>query len=439
MGNQIFYQDQAVIMSRNIARREFFQQLVLGGAAWGGLPYLVPRGVLAAPGKPGVNDTVNIALVGAGVRARQIATNLPAACRIVAICDVELPKTHSLQRALNRRWNAYQDYRRLLEKETVEGVLFCNCDHNRILPAIHACQAGKDIYVEKPFSLYVTEGRALVRAVQHYGRICQTGTQARTIGTNQAALLLVRDGKLGKLKSIVCRNYGSLPAYQGGPAQPVPVGLNWDMWCGQTEMFPYNEAPHRRWSTFINYCGGGVTFLGAHAYDMIQCALGTDETGPAELWTTGPAGPGAPVRMKYAGGFEVSLEGDDKSTPFVGAIFTCEHGKIELNEHLFRSNPKVLAAQVPGMEKGEVGYRPGWMGTSHIANWIDCIKTRKRPHAYEEIGHRSATVCHLVNIAKRLGRRLQWDPAAERFVNDEEANRQLDRPRRKGFDLPTIG
>jgi hypothetical protein len=142
--------------------------------------------------------------------------------------------------------------------------------------------------------------------------------------------------------------------------------------------------------------------------------------------------------MKYADGFEVSLEGDEKSSPYVGAIFTGEKGKIELNEHLFRSNPKDLGQSVPPPETGEVGYRPGWMGKSHLANWMECVKTRNRPHAYEEIGHRSTTVCHLVNITKRLGRRLRWDPVAERFLGDEEANALLSRPRRKGYELPAL-
>jgi hypothetical protein len=143
--------------------------------------------------------------------------------------------------------------------------------------------------------------------------------------------------------------------------------------------------------------------LGAHAYDMIQCALGTDETGPVEIWTTNAADPNPPIRVKYANGFEVSLEGNKKNTPNVGAIFTCENGKIELNETVFRSNPKSLARQMPPPEQDEVGYRTGgWMGKSHITNWIECVKSRKRPNAYEEIGHRSATVCHLVNITKRL-------------------------------------
>ena len=212
-------------------------------------------------------------MIGAGVRASEITPNLPATCRIVAICNVELPKAESTKQKFQRDWKVYQDYRQLLDKESVEGVVLCNCDHNRILPAIHACQASKDIYVEKPFSLYVTEGRALVNAVRRYTRICQTGTQSRTIGTNQAALRMIREGKLGKLKTIVCRNYSSAGTYPGGPQQPIPSGLAWDNWCGQTELLPYNEAPHRHWSSFNNYCGGAVTLRLDHVTvaEALEC------------------------------------------------------------------------------------------------------------------------------------------------------------------------
>jgi predicted dehydrogenase len=424
-------------MSGKVARRDFLKCAGLGGAAVFGAPSLIPREVFGAADQPGANDIVNIAIVGMGVRGGQLAVNLPPTCRIVAVCDVDLDKAKAATKELNGAWNVYQDYRHILDKESIDGVIFSNCDHNRVRPAIHACQASKDVYVEKPFSLYVTEGRALVNAVRRYGRICQTGTQSRTIGTVQAALRMIREGRLGKLQSIVCRNYNTVTPYLGGPEQPIPAGLDWDMWCGQTTLFPYNAEPHRHWNLHSNYCGGIVTFVGAHTYDMVQCVLGTSATGPTEIWTTGPAGVNAPVRIKYANGFEVSLEGNEKSSPVVGGIFTCENGKIELERHLFRSNPKELAQQVPGPELHESGGRPGWMGASHLANWIDCIKTRKRPNADEETGHRSATVCHLINIAKQLGRRLHWDPAAERFLTDEEANAKLDRPRRKGYELPT--
>ncbi|MDZ7618620.1 MAG: Gfo/Idh/MocA family oxidoreductase, partial [Patescibacteria group bacterium] len=275
-------------MPERTTRRRFVNRIGIGGASLIGIPYLLPQ---RAIGSSGANDVVNIALIGSGVRARQLVANLPAGCRIVAVCDVELPKAEALKEEIGADWKTYQDYRQLLDKEPVDGTVHCECDHNRVLSAIRACQASKDVYVEKPFSLYVTEGRALVTAVRRYNRICQTGTQARTIGMNQAALRMIREGKLGKLKSIVCRNYPSRDFYRGGPSQPIPAGLDWDMWCGQTELFPYNKAPHRSWGQYLTYAGGLVTFLGAQAYDMIQGALGTDETWPVEIWTTGPAGP----------------------------------------------------------------------------------------------------------------------------------------------------
>ena len=197
-------------MLSGITRRRFLKHLGVGGTVLAGLPTLLPQSVFAEPGKPGANEVVNIALVGTGVRAWQIAANLPPTCRIVAVCDVELPEAQLATKQLDGTWKVYQNYRDILDKEPVDGIVFCNCDHNRILPAIHACQASKDIYVEKPFSLYVTEGRALVQAVGRYQRVCQTGTQSRTIGMNQAALRMIREGTLGKLKSIVCRNYPSV-------------------------------------------------------------------------------------------------------------------------------------------------------------------------------------------------------------------------------------
>ena len=306
-------------MNTHIAsRRGFLRRLALGSAAAAGLPYLLPRHVLGSPNAPGANERVNVALIGMGARGPQIATNFPALGQIVAVCDVDLEKAEIAKQKLKGTWKVYQDYRQILDREPVDGLVLCMCDHNRILPGIHACQAGKDIYVEKPFCLYVTEGRALVQAVRHYNRICQAGMQSRTIGTNQAALRMIREGKLGKLQSIVCRNYsGNLP-YPGGVKDPQPATIDWDKWCGQTKLIPFNKAlQHGGWGQYSNYCGGNVTFLGAHAYDMIQCALGTDTTGPVELWTTSSAGPAAKVRMKYANGFEVSLEAEEKASPFV--------------------------------------------------------------------------------------------------------------------------
>ena len=198
--------------------------------------------------KAGANEIVNIALVGRGVRAREITGNLPATCRIVAVCDVDLSKAESTKRELKRDWKVYQDYHDILDKEPVDGVVLCNCDHNRILPAIHACQASKDIYVEKPFSLYVTEGRALVSAVPPLQ--AHLPNRHAIANDRHESSGLANDPR-GQTRQAAIDRLPQLPvvgAYTGGPEQPIPAGLAWDKWCGQTELFPYNEAPHRHWA-----------------------------------------------------------------------------------------------------------------------------------------------------------------------------------------------
>jgi hypothetical protein len=142
--------------------------------------------------------------------------------------------------------------------------------------------------------------------------------------------------------------------------------------------------------------------------------------------------------MKYASGFEVSLEADDKASPVIGAIFVCENGKVEFDRNLLSTTIHDLRKSAPPAEADEVGSRPGWMGKSHLANWLECIKTRNRPNAYAETGHRTASICHLVNTVKQLARRLHWDPAVEQFVGDDQANALLSRPRRKGYELPAL-
>jgi hypothetical protein len=182
-----------------------------------------------------------------------------------------------------------------------------------------------------------------------------------------------------------------------------------------------------------------MTFLGAHAFDMVQYALGTDDTGPVELWPV-EEGPGAMLRFRYANGVEVRLTFKDEKPyrgPRNGAIFVGEKYKIEINRNKFVTNPPDVVRDAPDAAVAEAWEGPGWIAKGHVQNWLDCIKTREKPNADVEIGHRSATICHLCNITRELGRRLRWDPEREVFLNDDEANALVDRPRREGWELPT--
>jgi predicted dehydrogenase len=293
------------------------------------------------------------------------------------------------------------------------------------------------VYVEKPLSLYVTEGRALVTAARKLNRVVQVGSQQRSMAMNRMGAGFVRDGGLGRLLFIQGKNYGSPePSRTDLPAQPVPEGLDWDMWLGQAPWRPYN--PKARGGA--DFGGGDMTNWGAHGLDQVQMALGTDDTGPVEFWPVNDGvSPEGALAFRYANGVAVRLEvptGDLQG----GAIFVGEKGRIEIIRNMFRTDPPQMVKQLPPPEevqkwRDEVAL---WQAKYHMQDWLDCMRTRSKPAGDVEIGHRSVTICHLANIARKLNRRLRWDPAAERFVGDEEANGLLSRPRRKGYELPVV-
>jgi len=324
-------------------------------------------------------------------------------------------------------------------------------DHWHVLPALHACQAGKDIYLEKPLSLTIREGRVLVDAVRKHRRVLQTGSQRRSMAGHRLGCELVRNGVAGKVHTVLIMNYPS-PWECRFPGQPVPKELNWDAWCGPTEPVPFHEDIYIQrskpgWISFRPWSGGEMTGTGAHGFDQVQWALGTDDTGPVEVWCEGGklepvvytrpesggrgnrlTSQGRRVRMRYASGIELRLEPGESAA---GAAFVGALGKIRIGNNTVDSNPPELAKTSPEGFKVRLP-----VSNHHLKNWCDCIKSRERPIADVEIGHRSAIVCHLGNIARWVGRRLKWDPETETFPGDEEANRFLDRPRRKGYELP---
>jgi predicted dehydrogenase len=326
--------------------------------------------------------------------------------------------------------------------------------------------------------LTIAEGRAMVNAARKYNRVTQIGTQQRSMPINNWASDLVKNGSLGKILTVIAPNFVGPDKWVDQPAQPLPEGGSenwWDLWTNQAVLRPYHSHLQFGWDRWQDYDGGGrcfgVTGWGTHSYDQINRALGTDETGPVEVLLEEPVqmmatgkyapelrtgglvaqedtgtdyhgmakleGPRAKVTMKFANGTEVKLHLDGDRGPGLGAIFVGEKGKIEINRNKLASNPKGLlqSPDNPGPNKRpETAY--------HIENWVDCIKSRQRCNADIEYGQRSSTLCYLVNIVRdigRVGEALKWDPAAERFTNCDEANKMLDRPRRKGYELPTIG
>jgi predicted dehydrogenase len=419
--------------SQRISRRRFFRHTAASAVAGVAAPYVIPSGVLAAPGRPGANDRVIVGFIGTGGRARQLMDQMPEAGQIVAISDCYVKRMEETLAQKKASWKTYQDYRKMFDAEKLDAVVVATPDHGRALPCIRACQAGLDIFAEKPLTLTVAEGRIVVNAARKYKRVFQVGSQQRTMEMNRYACELVRTGGLGKIQSVIGANYPGPKRYQGLPEEPIPEGNDWDTWCGQTPLVPFNSKLQFAWMQWRTYSGGEMTNWGAHGVDQIQWALGMDGTGPVELWPLTP-GPSGKVAMRYANGITVNFEASD--VPLGGARFIGEKGKITIDRNDFTAEPAELAKNPPERAVRQQWEGPGWISRPHLQNWLDCIKKRAAPNADVEIGHRSISICHLLNIARELGRKLQWDAAKEKFVGDDEANTYLDRPKRKRYELP---
>ncbi|MGO8690284.1 MAG: Gfo/Idh/MocA family protein [Thermoguttaceae bacterium] len=420
----------------NIRRREFLK----AAAATVACPYLISASALGQDGRGPASERITVGAIGVGHRAGLLLEQLPEGGQIVALCDCNLPRAEAFKAAKKGNWKTYQHYQEMLDRKDIDAVIVATGEFQRVLPCVHACQAGKDIYAEKPLTLYIHEGRVLVDAVRKHGRVCQVGLQQRSMAMNRIACQLVRSGELGKVKEVLEPNF---PSSEPSPAQPfpaeaAPAGLDWDVWLNQAAARPYN-GQWMSWGRWRDFAGGEVTNWGAHAVDQVQWGLGMDGTGPVEMW---PAG-GTKVEMRYANGVPLRFVLDHG--PWGGAIFVCEKGKLEVNRNKFTSNPTSIAQELlkkvneAAEEKKWSDQTALWQARWHMQNWLDCIRSRQKPVADVEIGHRSITVAHLVNITRRLQRRLHWDPAQEQFVGDEEANRLVDLPRRQGYELPKAG
>ena len=434
-------------MSTNRFRRRIFLKTALGAAV--AAPQLVPSTALAAPGRPGANDRIHVGLIGSGFRSRDLTKESPSDLKLVAIADCDLRQIGAYLEAVKEvpdpivaeSSTRYQDYHAMFEKEKLDAVFVATTTHARPLICIHAMQAGLDVYAEKPLTLTIEEGQYLIRAEQKYGRVVQVGTQQRSIDINNFGSDLVRNGAIGKVHTVLCPNFIG-PELRGElPSEPTPPEMNWDMWCHQTELIPYSPALHPglgRWGKFRDYDGGGlgwgVTGWGAHAFDQVQRALGTDDTCPEEIRLEGE-GPNAPVTMRYPNGTLLKLSLPKGTGPGLGAIFVGDKGKIEINRNRLASNPPELIQDAPPpADKSEYAS----VAHAHIRNWVDCMRTREKPRAPAEVGHRASVICILVNICRELGRSLKWDPVKEEFAGDDEANALRSRPRRKGYELPKL-
>ena len=442
-------------LSYKTSRRRFLKHGALAAASTA-VPLFVRRRLLGFAGTPGANEEITVAVIGVGVRGKQLIRNIKNIKghrgQVVAICEVNARKVGEVMREHNADWPVYEDYRKMIdERHDLTGVMICTPHHQHGLPGMLACQAGLDVYVEKPMSNYVVEGRMLVKAARKYRRVVQVGSQQRTMEMDRFACEFVRGGGIGKVRYVEAVNFAGPKPYPaaGLPEEPIPAGFNWDLFQGPAPVHPYNHLLAAHWSEKLGGCwtdwrdySGNGTDMMAHSLDMVQYALGADDTGPVEFWPVEGEGMGTRIDFRYANGVEVHMKFDPNKKPrrgpLLGAIFVGERCKIEINRNKFTTNPVGFIANPPARELAKKWEGDGWVAQGHIENWFDCIKSRAKPNADVEIGHRTVTIGHLINIAREVRRRLRWDPKTERIVDDAEANALLDRPRRRGWELPSV-
>lgn len=422
---------------QKLTRRGILVASTVASAAAFMTPTFIPRSVMAQGSKPGANERIIVGCVSAGGRARLLMDQLPESAQLVALADANMPQALSFKKERKANWDIYGSHWPILDRKDIDAVIIAGQEFQRVYPCIHACEAGKDVYAEKPLTLYIQEGRTLVNCVKKHKTVFQVGTQQRSMEMNRVACEFVRNGGLGKIRYVQAVNYTGV-----GPTNPVddsehgiPGGLNWDLHLNQGAWREY----HPHWINGRNFYGGEMTNWGAHGIDQIQWALGKDGTLPVEFEPI-TQGQDGKVTARYADGTEVRIELDNG--PHGGGIFIGEKGKLEVNRNKFMSNPvgirDMLLKKVDEAAE-EVKWSDQtalWQAKWHMQNWLDCIKTRELPVSHVETGHRSIAFCHLVNITRWMGRKLKFDPVKERFIDDDEANFWNDRPRRKGYELP---
>jgi predicted dehydrogenase len=429
-----------MIMRNEMNRRRFLKNAVGTAAASLAFPYLVPSSVF---GQAAPSERITLGFIGAGKQSKHLMRsflNSPGT-HVLAACDVDKLKLERGKKIVEDHYagknggsykgcDTYGDFRDLLARDDIDAVVISTPDHWHAVTVIQSAQAGKDIYCEKPLSQTITEARAMVNAVRRYGRVFQTGSMQRSDWHFRLGCELVLNGYIGDLKHVTV-GIGGPPGDKPLPAQPVPDYLDWDMWLGPALWRPYNEelSPHLSWDGFPNwrnhssFGGGGMTDWGAHHFDIAQWGMGMDESGPVEIIP--PDGKDYKVlTYKYASGVTMTR---DRAN---GVLFTGTKGEVETNRGHLRTVPEDLKDKKFGPNEIHL-----YESKNHYTDWLDAVRKRSKPICDIETGCRSVTVCHLGNIAYKLGRPLKWDPKREVFIGDAGANRLLSRPMRSPWHL----
>jgi len=429
-----------------LTRRRFLA--ATSTAAWGS-PWIVAASALGKGQAPAASERVTVGIVGVGGRGMTHLQGFLGESQVVAVADPRRSRreaarqraedhyAEALAKGTYRGCTAYNDYRELLARGDIDAVSICTPDHWHAVQAVAAAESGKDVLCEKPLTLTLAEGRAVCEAIRRGGRVFQHGTQRRSERMFAFACELVRNGRIGRLHTVRVSSEPS-HANPNDPPLPVPADLDYDLWLGPAPWAPYGA---RRcltpWWYFISdYTIGFVAGQGVHFTDIAQWGLGADDTGPVEIEGRGEfprdglcdTATAWHVEMTFADGVKLIYD-DDRAFP-MGVIFEGTEGTVRALCGGLSTDPPSLLTTVFRPDEIRL-QRPRW----HIADFIHGVKTREPTAAPVEAAHRATSLCHLTHIAILTGRKLRWDPVAERFLDDAEANRHLARALRPPWHL----
>lgn len=406
------------------------------------LPLLSSCAVWGAPSDRVTLGFIGVGYLGAEHHLRGLVKRKDV--EVVAVCDVVQQRVDNSIDIIRQEYakkkksgavegiRGYGDFRELLANPAIDGVVIATPDHWHAVQCILAARAGKHIYCEKPLTHNIAEGRKIVNEVKNANVVFQTGSQQRSEfgGRFRKAVEAIWNGRIGDLKTIRI-GVGGPPVACDLPTQEIPEGTDWEMWLGPAPHRGYHEelcpkGVHKhfpKWRSYLEYAGGGLADMGAHHFDIAQWAMQMDESGPVEVIPPGKD-KSQGLRFKYANGVTV-IHNEFEEGIKADCVFEGTSGRILVSRGEISSSPETILSEPWGEDAKHV-----LASSNHHENWLDGIRKSSPTICTAETGHRSATICHLANIGYRLGRPLKWDPVAERFGDDEEANRQLTREAR---------
>jgi hypothetical protein len=454
--------------SVSLTRREFLRTSAVLGATGCAAPFIAPSTVF---GQNAPSKRITLGVIGCG---NQSTVDLPEwlkldDCQIVAVCDVNKgsrgyrneqqflgrePQRDFINQAYGQRTvsgryrgcDVYSDFRDVLARPDIDAVAIIVPDHWHAIMTVLAARAGKDIYCQKPLSLTLRDGREMITAVRQHRRILQTGSQWRSNAMVRHACELVRNGRIGKLERV--ETYLAENNFVGpGPGwkeMPVPPGFDYDMWLGPAPLAPFHaDRCFYRFRFIFDYSGGQTTNYGCHSNGVAHWAMGMDESGPVEIEDLGAEFPPKgdlfttptkiAFRARYANGVVLDCKTDKRN---FGATFFGTKGWVRVGSKGIECEPKSLAVATIGPEEVHLP-----VSANHYRNFLDAVKSRHDPVEPVEYGHRTASLCHLGNIAMRLNKKVKWDPQTEQIIGDSEAAGMLSRPMRApwNYSLPLRG